>query len=135
MRPVDAFVRVPGTWENGDPGVPERDEAGARELQNLGLPDAGSRDLGVYTLGETLVILDQEPAGKNGEWLWHLSISHAFRHPTWDEIKAARYRLLPLDLTFGMLLPPPEDYVNLDSQDHVFHLWETTDDREPWTGG
>jgi hypothetical protein len=47
----------------------------------------------------------------------------------------ARYRLLPLDLCFAMLLPQPEFYVNVPEQDHVFQLWEVTDPRQPWTTG
>lgn len=77
-----------------------------------------------WTMGECSVHVSRDPAGREGAMLWHLSISAPNRHPTWDEIKTARYRLLPLDLTFGMLLPPPDEYVNMPEQDHVFHLWE-----------
>ena len=87
----------------------------------------------VFVMGGCSIIRAREPAGANGEQLWHLSIAHPSRHPTWDEIKVARYRLLPDDRTFGLLLPPRASYVNVQTQDHVFHLWETTDPREPWT--
>lgn len=65
---------------------------------------------------------------------WHLSISHRLRiigpggyaipgrYPTWDEIAHARYALLPDELTFGILLPPKAEYVNLHST--TFHLHE-----------
>ena len=55
----------------------------------------------------------------------HLSISHRLnlsdarghaipgRLPTWDEIKDARYRFLSETATYGILLPPPGEYVNL----------------------
>ena len=123
---------VPGTWEHGDPGAP------VQTTIPLGLPISRFgpehvRGLAVYRLGECSIIMARERAGLSGEWLWHLSLAHPERHPTWDEIKTARYRLLPGHLTFGMLLPPPEMYVNVPSQDHVFHLWEITDPREPWS--
>lgn len=82
-----------------------------------------------YRLGQCTVFVDQEPAGPGGRLLWHLSISHPRRYPTWDEIKVARYRLTPADVTMAMLLPAPEQYVNVPEQDNVFHLWETEDPR------
>lgn len=56
---------------------------------------------------------------------WHLSISHPSRYPTWDEIRDARYELLPNDCTMAMLLPPKEQYVNLHP--NCFHLHEVPD--------
>ena len=90
-------------------------------------------DLKLYTMGVCSIFVGQEPAGKNHELLWHLTISTPSRHPTWDEIKVARYRLLPLDICVGVLLPQPEYYVNLPEQDHVFQIWEVKDEREAWT--
>ena len=63
---------------------------------------------------------------------WHLSISHATnlaapgggmipgRYPSWDEIRDARYDLLPDEYTFGILLPPKAEYVNIHPT--TFHL-------------
>jgi len=53
---------------------------------------------------------------------WHLSISHPGRYPTWDEIRDARYALLPDQCTMAMLLPPKAQYVNLHK--NCFHLHE-----------
>ena len=53
---------------------------------------------------------------------WHLSISCRDRYPTWDEIKEARYRLIPNNVTMAMLLPPKEQYVNIHP--NCFHLHE-----------
>ena len=53
---------------------------------------------------------------------WHLSISHPSRYPTWDEIRDARYDLLPDGCTMAMLLPPKGEYVNLHR--NCFHLHE-----------
>ena len=98
--------------------------------RQLGLDDGARR----YRMGGATIFVAREPAGAKGERLWHLSMSLPHRHPVWDEIKFARYVLLPLDLCFGILLPPPEQYVNVEAQDHVFHLWEIRDPREPWAG-
>lgn len=56
------------------------------------------------------------------EGAWHLSISHPSRYPTWDEIKEARYRLLPDEIYMAMILPPSGEYVNV--HENCFHLWE-----------
>jgi len=53
---------------------------------------------------------------------WHLSISHPTRYPTWDDIKAARYDLLPDECTMAMLLPPSGEYINVHP--NCFHLHE-----------
>jgi hypothetical protein len=83
-------------------------------------------DLRRYRMGDCNILVGHEPAGPDHELLWHLTISTRHRHPTWDEIKIARYRLLPLYLTFAMFLPPPDEYINVPVQDHVMQLWETT---------
>lgn len=67
-----------------------------------------------YRLGQCAVFVGLE-AG-----FWHLSISHKDRYPSWDEIREARYRLVPDAVTMAMLLPPRAEYVNL--HDHCFHL-------------
>lgn len=100
-----------------------------------GLKDGGAEFVRIFRMGECSIIISREPAALDCSHIWHLSISRTDRHPNWDEIKAARYWLLPEKLTFGMLLPPPENYINVPQQDHVFHLYEITDPREPWTAG
>lgn len=120
---------IPGTHEKGFV-----EQTITQRRVPLGLPtDPRVRSLKYFTMGECSILLAREQAGIDGEWLWHLSISHKERHPSWDEIKTARYRLLDKDKCFGMLLPPPQYYVNIETQDHVFHLWEITDPREPWS--
>lgn len=126
---------IPGTHEPGYVEQPliQRSSPAWKELERR-LKETGAKGCKHFTMGQCSIIIAREPAGAEAERLWHLSISHPDRHPTWDEIKTARYRLLDLDLCFGMLLPPPEFYVNVPQQDHVFHLWEITDPREPWSG-
>jgi hypothetical protein len=50
----------------------------------------------------------------------HFSISCPDRDPTWEEIAAARYALLPKLKDCVMLLPPEDDYVN--AHEHCFHV-------------
>jgi hypothetical protein len=80
-----------------------------------------------YTLGRCRVIVGREPIGAGGELKWHLSISHRARYPTWDEIREARYRFIPNDVTVAMILPPKEEYVNF--HENCFHLHEIEDEK------
>ena len=117
---------IPGTHEPGFTEVPI-------QAMPVGLAAGpGQLYVAAYRMGQCSIMVGRERAATDRTYLWHLSIASQHRHPTWDEIKVARYRLLPLDKTFGMLLPPPRLYVNLAAQDHVFHLWEVTDPRAPW---
>lgn len=79
-----------------------------------------------FVKGETRVMVAQEPHG--AKMRWHLSISCQNRYPTWEEIKDARYTLLPAGLTFAQILPPLTEYVNIHS--NCFHLWEI--DQHEW---
>jgi hypothetical protein len=56
--------------------------------------------------------------------LWHMSISHPRRYPSWDEITNAWYRLVPdaENIEGSMLLPRAADYVNLHQ--NCFHVWQ-----------
>ena len=72
-----------------------------------------------YSNGALKIFVSQD----GNEKMWHLSISHPHRYPTWDEIKAARYELIPDDITMAMFLPPKSEYVNIHN--NCFHLHET----------
>lgn len=69
-------------------------------------------------------LISHEPHG--GSMRWHASLSRKDSLPSWGDIKDFRYSLLPLDLTFAQILPPPEDYVNLHQ--YCLHLWEIEGD-------
>lgn len=78
--------------------------------------------------GHLTVFVGREPT--DGQNLWHLSISHRTsgarpqpgRYPTWDEIRDARQRFIPDEVTVAMLLPPEAEYVNVHAT--TFHLWQ-----------
>ena len=53
---------------------------------------------------------------------WHLSISTPTASPSYKEIKAARYKLIPDEVYMAQIFPPKADFVNLHPYCH--HLWE-----------
>jgi hypothetical protein len=79
-----------------------------------------------FSKGPCQVLITQELHGK--KMRWHMSISCHNRNPLWDEIKDARYALLPSGLWFAHMLPPLNEYINIHP--HCFHLWEI--DSESW---
>jgi hypothetical protein len=93
------------------------DELGA--MKQLAL--TGTR---MFDKGACKVLVSQEPRPKMDDTrtYWHLSISCQNRYPTWEEIKDARYSLLPMGLTFAQILPPMNEYTNIHP--NCFHLWE-----------
>jgi hypothetical protein len=89
-------------------------------------PIPGSK---AYRRGECAIMVARNIYGKKetfGSLRWHLSISCAKRYPTWDEIRDARYALLPENCTMAMILPPKGEYVNLHP--NCFHLHEIVED-------
>ena len=119
-------------WEGSIPGT---HEPGYVELPiiEIGIPPEvhrlvhGDLDLELhrFRFGSCTIMLGHEPSWATGELRWHLTISHPDRHPTWDEIKTARYRLCGPDTVMAMILPPAAQYVNVE--DHVMQLWEIAD--------
>lgn len=51
-----------------------------------------------------------------------LVVSHDSRYPTWDEIKFARYSLLPRDEWYALMLPPVTEYVDDRANPYVFQV-------------
>src|SRR5215471_731948 len=123
---------IPGTHEPGweEPALVElRHPEELRPIVHGGL----ELELHYFRFGELTVLMGREPCN-GGPLRWHISISHRSRHPSWDEIKTVRYRLLGPDTSVAMLLPPADHYVNIERQDHVFQLYELLDDeaRDAW---
>ena len=126
--------RVPGTFTRS------RATHGAGPLTPVALPDVLAQLPGEHKAYRSRtglsVFLSREPAraAPGGIWLpdgalelWHISVSHASRYPTWDEVADVRYMLVPDDVTMALLLPPRDQYVNVDG--HCFHLWQIDDRR------
>lgn len=88
-----------------------------------GLVSLGADVVKTYENGSLHALVAHEPfEGLDGPRLWHMSIAHPDRYPTWDEQRDARYELLPDDMTFASYLPPKSEYVAL--HDNCFHWWE-----------
>lgn len=90
------------------------------KLKEIGSPVAGC--VAYRSSNNLAIICAREPCGPQGQMRWHLSISHHHRNPTWEEIRDARYELIPEDVMVAMFLPPREQYVNVHR--HCFHLYE-----------
>jgi len=71
---------------------------------------------GIFRMGRCRIIVSID----NG--LWHLSISTERCSPSYKEIKEARYRYIPNEVTMAQIFPPKEEFVNLHPFCH--HLWE-----------
>lgn len=76
-------------------------------------------DVVAYKKSKLVIFIGTMPDGRK-----HLSISHPSRFPTWDEIKDARYALLPDDIDMAMYLPSQSKYVNVHN--NCFHLFQCT---------
>lgn len=106
---------------------PAETRGGWREIDAPRLPaECGNSPVRAYKKGSCRVLLGHEDRHGTGRKRWHLSISHPARYPNWEEIKDARYALLPHGITAAMILPPPEEYVNVHP--NCFHLWEIDDE-------
>lgn len=101
----------------------------------LAMTEAGAEDVSIYHMGGVTIMAAREPydddarpsaltrPAPDSTLLWHLSISHRKRYPTWDEIMQARTHCLPADRAFAQLFPSSfEEFVNI--HDNCFHLWE-----------
>jgi hypothetical protein len=53
---------------------------------------------------------------------YHLSVAHTDRLPTWDEVRDARYAVVPNEHAMALLLPPRDEYVNV--HEHCLQLIE-----------
>lgn len=81
-----------------------------------------------------------DPVGEK-QSLWHISVSHEskicgpdgkpqlVRCPTWDELKHAKYTLVPVDITMSLVIPKrsTENYVNTHAS--CLHLYQCSDDQ------
>lgn len=85
-----------------------------------------------WHMGECRIVRSRTPHLKDGLTRLQLTVSHPHRYPTWDEIKHARYALLPMERCYALLLPPPDSYVDVPYQPFTFQVSEVRDDGEPW---
>jgi hypothetical protein len=60
-----------------------------------------------FRMGACFILLSQQRVG------WHMSISKPSKLPTWEEVRDARYALIPDEAVMAMLLPSKDVYVNV----------------------
>ena len=81
-----------------------------RELRPIPIPRDVARLLQPgtrgYRMGACQILVSQVETG------WHLSITRRDRLPDWEEVRDARYALVPDEAVMAMLLPPRDQYVN-----------------------
>lgn len=79
----------------------------------------------VWIKGDVRALVGKDPHVRKGSVVhrWHLSVSCSDRYPTWEEMKDARYSLLPDDVYMAQILPPKAEYVDLHP--NCFHWYET----------
>jgi hypothetical protein len=77
-----------------------------------------------YQWGYVRVLVER----RDNNYGWHLSISRPDHYPSWDEIKTARYDLLPPNITMALIFPPPDEYVNVHP--NCFHLHQIPNESE-----
>lgn len=91
-----------------------------RELRELPIPAHVARmiepDSRAYRMGGCRILVSQQRVG------WHLSISRSDRLPNWEDVRDARYALIPDDAVMVMLLPPRDEYVNV--HEYTLQLYE-----------
>lgn len=79
----------------------------------------------VYRSGKLKAIVSRDEYKPGANKVWHLSIAHPSRLPSWQEVHDARYTLIPDEAVMAMVLPPKAEYVNI--HEFCFHLYELTD--------
>jgi hypothetical protein len=113
---------IPGTFRNRPP-FPRRDLSPQGKFAEDLLLSMGALCAERYVMGECLLMLAREPL--DGRYIWHLSISHPSRYPTWDEIKTARYGMPGLaEVSMAQILGPVGDGEWVNLHENCFHLYE-----------
>lgn len=121
----------PGVQDRSERVLPEGDKKAPSGLfwryvgvDNSGLTEAGRWWRTGHREGLTVCVSIDNTA-KFGP-MFHLSISHRSRYPTWDEIHEARDVFLPEFREFMMVLPRRGEYVNVHP--NCFHLHEVPEE-------
>lgn len=77
---------------------------------------------GIFKIGRCRIIITKDSDKDFPDGAWHLSISTANTLPSYAEMKAARYKLLPDDIYMAEIFPPSKEFVNY--HEYTRHLWQ-----------
>ncbi len=81
---------------------------------------------GIYNFQGCAVIVTIENGG------YHMSISHAQRLPTYEELKAARYKFCPDYCYMAQIFPPQDEFINVHPYClHVYEIARRNDIKRP----
>lgn len=80
----------------------------------------------LYQVGQCSVTVSHGPIGKHGRHLWHISIEHPNRFPTWAEICEVDQKLRPKGITMGIMFTDA-DHPGYSDNSNVCHLYEIAD--------
>lgn len=124
-------------WERCDGPIPSQLKKWQSEYPGVDLPNWF---LAKRPDGFIRCAVGREPVGTPEQWKidgiakWHISISHVprmpwcwgdefLRCPTWDEMKFAKFTLVPPEVEMQLCFPPKSaEY--LDDFPTCLHLWE-----------
>lgn len=87
-----------------------------------------AESLTIHVKGEVMAMCNRHPFGNSRmepDVRWHISVSHAERVPSWEEMADACHAIRP-GVPFVMGVPPRSWWLNLHP--NVLHLWQTKDD-------
>lgn len=87
---------------------------------------------GLYKMGRCRIIITKDPDKDFPDGAWHLSISTADALPSYNEVKRARYGLLPDDIYMAEIFPPLDEFVNLHQ--YTRHLWQIDIEKSNYGG-
>lgn len=91
-----------------------------RELREIPIPARVAAliepDSRAFVMSGCRILVSQQRVG------WHLSISREDRLPSWEDVRDARYALIPDEAVIVMLLPPRDEYVNV--HEYTLQLYE-----------
>lgn len=111
MSAIDTRRAAAAGWAPMEVPAVFRAPAAVRHIKEAAAFQRGGRFTALVTL--------------NRDGRWHLSVAHAFRIPTWEELGAARDALLPPDVWLCVPHPPREHWANFHA--NTLHLVEVTD--------
>lgn len=80
----------------------------------------------VFKKASLVAVLERHKDG-----LLHLSLSAHKRNPAYQEVKEARYELMPDAKYVAQIFPPQDEFVNI--HEGCFHLWELAPEEAPPT--
>lgn len=124
-------MKIPGTFKQKNLTAKRIESSIAKAIRNNAF-ESGAYYAEVWSLEDCTVIVTREPHGDTEKvFRWHLSISHPYRYPSWDEMKFAILNLIPDENAMMAQILIPERATNqewVNISENCFHWWEIRDE-------